>query len=192
MQPPSTILVVDDSPVNLRVLVRTLQAAATASSRAKNGAPRSTSRAGADPDLILLDVMMPDWTASKCAARSRPRPDTRDTVVIFLSALGEVSDKVSGLELGAVRLHHQADSGRGGAGAGGQPPHPPVSRARAAAEPRSARSRAGQRRATCSAGCCRRRCPAPRPWRLRPTTRPAAMPAATTTTCPRWTPTASG
>lgn len=54
------------------------------------------------PDGILLDVMMPGLDGFEVCRRVKASPETRDTVVIFLSARGEVSDKVSGLELGAI------------------------------------------------------------------------------------------
>jgi sigma-B regulation protein RsbU (phosphoserine phosphatase) len=56
----------------------------------------------ARPDLILLDVMMPEIDGFEVCRSIKADPEMQGTVVIFLSALGEVSDKVSGLKLGAV------------------------------------------------------------------------------------------
>jgi sigma-B regulation protein RsbU (phosphoserine phosphatase) len=53
------------------------------------------------PDLILLDVMMPEMDGFEVCRALKADPETRDAIVVFLSALGEVSDKVTGLELGA-------------------------------------------------------------------------------------------
>ena len=54
------------------------------------------------PDLILLDVMMPEMDGFETCARLKADARTRDSAVIFLSALTEPSEKVRGLELGAV------------------------------------------------------------------------------------------
>jgi serine phosphatase RsbU (regulator of sigma subunit) len=99
--PPSTILVVDDSPVNLQVLIRTLNGSGHRILAAKNGRTALEIARRARPDLVLLDVMMPDINGFEVCRALKADVDTQDTVVIFLSALGEVSDKVSGLRLGA-------------------------------------------------------------------------------------------
>jgi serine phosphatase RsbU (regulator of sigma subunit) len=99
---PATILVVDDSPVNLQVLVRTLDGSGHRILVATGGKAAVEIAERARPDLILLDVMMPDMDGFEVCARVKSQQDHRDTVVIFLSALGEVGDKVAGLELGAA------------------------------------------------------------------------------------------
>jgi sigma-B regulation protein RsbU (phosphoserine phosphatase) len=100
--PPSTILVVDDSPTNLQVLVRTLEGSGHRILAAKDGPTALDIASRAKPDLMLLDVMMPGMDGFEVCRVLKARPDTRHTLVIFLSARGEVSDKVSGLELGAI------------------------------------------------------------------------------------------
>jgi sigma-B regulation protein RsbU (phosphoserine phosphatase) len=100
--PRSTILVVDDSPTNLQVMVRTLQGTGHRILVAKDGATAlDIARRGA-ADLVLLDVMMPGIDGFEVCRRLKAEPATREAAVIFLSARGEVSDKVSGLVLGAV------------------------------------------------------------------------------------------
>jgi len=100
--PSSTILVVDDSPTNLQVMVRTLQGTGHRILVAKDGATAlDIARRGA-PDLVLLDVMMPGIDGFEVCRRLKAEPATSQAAVIFLSARGEVSDKVSGLVLGAV------------------------------------------------------------------------------------------
>jgi len=100
--PPSTILVVDDSPTNLQVMVRTLQGTGHRLLVAKDGATAlEIARRGA-PDMVLLDVMMPGIDGFEVCRQLKAEPATRNAAVIFLSARGEVSDKVSGLVLGAV------------------------------------------------------------------------------------------
>jgi two-component system phosphate regulon response regulator PhoB len=55
----------------------------------------------ARPDLILLDIMLPDLPGTEVCRLLRHDPNTRQTPVIFLSAKGEEADRVRGLELGA-------------------------------------------------------------------------------------------
>jgi phosphoserine phosphatase RsbU/P len=100
--PPATILVVDDSPVNLQVLVRTLHGTGHKILAARDGNTALDIARRARPDLILLDVMMPGLDGFEVCRAIKAQPESADTLVIFLSALGEVSDKVSGLELGAI------------------------------------------------------------------------------------------
>jgi sigma-B regulation protein RsbU (phosphoserine phosphatase) len=100
--PASTILVVDDSPVNLQVLVRTLQASGHRILAATSGRAAVDIATRARPDMVLLDVMMPDMDGFEVCRTLKAQPETREIVVIFLSALGEVSDKVSGLSIGAA------------------------------------------------------------------------------------------
>ena len=102
--PPSsgaTILVVDDSPVNLRLVVRTLEGRGYRLLAAKNGRAALDIARRVRPDLILLDVMMPELDGFEVCRALKSDPSTRDSIVVFLSALGEVTDKVTGLELGA-------------------------------------------------------------------------------------------
>lgn len=100
--PPSTILAVDDSPTNLQVLVRTLSGSGHRILAARDGATALDIVRKAHPDLVLLDVMMPGLDGFEVCRRMKASADTRGAAVIFLSARGEVADKVSGLELGAI------------------------------------------------------------------------------------------
>jgi serine phosphatase RsbU (regulator of sigma subunit) len=102
LAPPSTILVVDDSPTNLQVLVPILSGSGHRILAARDGVTALNIAAKAKPDLMLLDVMMPGMDGFDVCRRIKAEPATRETVVIFLSARGEVADKVSGLELGAI------------------------------------------------------------------------------------------
>jgi phosphoserine phosphatase RsbU/P len=100
--PPSTILVVDDNPVNLQLLVRILDGSGHRILAARSGLAALDIARRAHPDLVLLDVMMPDINGFEVCSTLKGDPETRDTTVIFLSALGGVDGKVSGLTLGAV------------------------------------------------------------------------------------------
>jgi len=99
---PATILIVDDSPVNLQVLLRTLEGTGHRILVATSGKSAVDIVALARPDMILLDVMMPEMDGFDVCRTVKSDPATRDVVIIFLSALGEVADKVAGLELGAA------------------------------------------------------------------------------------------
>ncbi|MBF0212411.1 MAG: hybrid sensor histidine kinase/response regulator [Magnetococcales bacterium] len=94
------ILVVDDEPTNLKLLREVLRQD-YALVFARNG--EEMLRHAADgPDLILLDVMMPDMDGYEACARLKADPVTRDIPVIFVTARVEIEDEVKGLEIGAV------------------------------------------------------------------------------------------
>ena len=100
--PPSTILVVDDNPVNLQLLVRTLDGSGHRILAARSGPAALDIAHKIHPDLVLLDVMMPDMNGFDVCRALKSDAETRDAAVIFLSALADVDGKVSGLMLGAV------------------------------------------------------------------------------------------
>jgi phosphoserine phosphatase RsbU/P len=97
----STILVVDDSRVNVQVLVGTLDGTGHRLLVAMNGKSALEIAHRVHPDLILLDVMMPDMNGFDVCRQLKADPATADIDIIFLSASGELGDKVAGLELGA-------------------------------------------------------------------------------------------
>jgi sigma-B regulation protein RsbU (phosphoserine phosphatase) len=99
---PAKILVVDDNPVNLQLLVRTLDGTGHRILAARSGRAALEVARQVRPDLVLLDVMMPDMNGFEVCSLLKADDATRDAAVIFLSALGDVDDKVSGLTLGAV------------------------------------------------------------------------------------------
>jgi DNA-binding NtrC family response regulator len=96
------ILLVDDNPTNLQVLYQTLEGQGYRLLAARSGKDALSIAQRVAPDLILLDVMMPDIDGFETCARLKRDPRTRDSAVLFLSALTEASDTVRGLELGAV------------------------------------------------------------------------------------------
>jgi len=97
-----SILLVDDNPTNLQVLFQTLEGVGCKLLIAKNGKGALAIAGKARPDLILLDIMMPDIDGYEVCRQLKSDRATADTPVIFLSALGETEDKVKGLQLGAV------------------------------------------------------------------------------------------
>ena len=96
------ILLVDDNPLNLQVLMETLQSRKSRLLVAKNGEAALTISRKTHPDLILLDIMMPGMDGYEVIRQLKAEEKTADIPVIFLSALDQTGDKVKGLELGAV------------------------------------------------------------------------------------------
>jgi diguanylate cyclase (GGDEF)-like protein len=96
------VLIVDDQPDNIRVLMAALKqdcriVAATTGDRAIELASQPP-----QPELILLDVMMPDMDGYDVCARLKENPATRHISIIFITALGEACNETKGLTLGAV------------------------------------------------------------------------------------------
>jgi serine/threonine protein kinase len=99
---PAQLLLVDDNTTNLQVLSQILAGQGHRLLVAKNGESAISIARKTCPDLILLDIMMPGIDGFETCRQLKEDPATRDSLVIFLSARGDVSDKVRGLELGAV------------------------------------------------------------------------------------------
>ncbi len=96
------ILVVDDTPDNLTLMAELLQDR-YAIKVANNGERALRVAAGTPPpDLILLDIMMPDMDGLEVARRLRADPATRYIPFIFLTARSQIEDERQGFELGAV------------------------------------------------------------------------------------------
>ncbi len=101
-QEKSTILIVDDVPDNIDLVVVYLQKADFNVLIAKNGESAIQSADQNQPDLILLDAMMPGIDGFETCRRLKANKATRDIPVIFMSALASGANKVQGLEIGAV------------------------------------------------------------------------------------------
>jgi len=99
---PATILIVDDTPANLSVLVDTLSEAGYQLMVAEDGEDALAQTARTRPDLILLDVMMPGLDGFETCRRLKAQPGTRDVPVIFMTALTDTSEKVRAFAAGAV------------------------------------------------------------------------------------------
>lgn len=97
-----TILLVDDNAANLQVLVRSLDGRGHRLLVARDGETALSIARRAHPDLVLLDVLMPGLGGFDVCRALKSSAATREAPVIFLSALGDVADKVAGLALGAV------------------------------------------------------------------------------------------
>ena len=99
---PETILIVDDTPANLGVLVETLGATGYQLMVAEDGEEALAQTAQTQPDLILLDVMMPGIDGFETCRRLKARASTRDVPVLFMTALNETADKVKAFAAGGV------------------------------------------------------------------------------------------
>ena len=97
-----SILLVDDQPANLQVLLQTLGSLGCKLLVAKSGEAALTIVQKARPDLILLDIMMPGIDGYEVCRQLKADPATEKIPIIFLSALDDTADKVRGLQLGAV------------------------------------------------------------------------------------------
>ncbi len=97
-----TVLLVDDSPDNLVLmndLLKDLYKVKVANSGEKALRIATT---GQPPDVVLLDVMMPEMDGYEVCRRLKANPSTRNIPIIFLTAKSEVEDEKLGLDLGAV------------------------------------------------------------------------------------------
>ncbi|WP_249199418.1 two-component system response regulator [Photobacterium sp. GJ3] len=96
-----TLLLVDDEPANLQVLKNILSADYRLLF-ARNGSRALALAASEKPDMILLDVMMPDLSGFEVIQELKARPGLRHIPVIFVTALSETENETQGFELGAV------------------------------------------------------------------------------------------
>ncbi len=96
------ILIVDDVPANLDVLSNLLQSQGYDVRAAINGAMALRAVQATPPDLILLDVTMPELDGYEVCRRLKANPDTDTIPVIFISALQEALDKVRAFEVGGA------------------------------------------------------------------------------------------
>lgn len=96
------ILIVDDTPANLRVLSQLLADKGYQVRKAINGEVALRAAQIAPPDLILLDIMMPHMNGYEVCQSLKSDVRTQDIPIIFLSALSEGSDKVKAFEVGGV------------------------------------------------------------------------------------------
>ncbi|MDY7021371.1 MAG: diguanylate cyclase [Cyanobacteriota bacterium] len=100
--PKPSILIVDDTPNNLRFLSSMLLEHGYEVRKAINGEMALRSVKTELPDLILLDVLMPDMSGYEVCHALKAEPKTRDIPIIFLSALNDEKDKVMAFDVGAV------------------------------------------------------------------------------------------
>lgn len=97
-----TILIVDDDPRNVKLLEAILRTEGYFTLSAYNGMEARALTLEKQPDLILLDIMMPGESGLDTCALLKKDPRVADIPVILVSALDDVSSKVKGLSIGAV------------------------------------------------------------------------------------------
>ena len=97
----SRILVVDDTPANVKLLVDVLQAKGYEADAAVNGEDALASIAAAPPDLVLLDIMMPGLSGYEVCARLRADPATALLPVVLCTSLDPQQERIKGIEAGA-------------------------------------------------------------------------------------------
>ncbi|MCK4626396.1 MAG: response regulator [Phycisphaerae bacterium] len=100
-QRPSKILVVDDNAQNLELLIEYLQTIDDVeTSTAVDGIEALEMVQQVEPDLILLDIMMPRMSGFEVCRKLKSDPNTRDIPIIMVTALNELSDIERGVESG--------------------------------------------------------------------------------------------
>ncbi|MFC1975933.1 response regulator [Chloroflexota bacterium] len=97
-----TILIVDDTPANLEVLSDYLESHGFEVMMAQSGETALKRVQYIQPDIILLDVMLPGIDGFETCRRLKANEATQDIPVIFMTVLTETEDKVTGFEVGAV------------------------------------------------------------------------------------------
>ncbi len=98
----ATIMLVDDTPANLSVLIDYLNHFGFEILIATDGEGALTAAKAGQPDLILLDIMMPGMDGYQTCQCLKQDRSTKDIPVIFISALSESMDKVKGFSVGGV------------------------------------------------------------------------------------------
>src|ERR671919_2997475 len=95
------ILVVDDTPQNIKVLDAILSPRGYRVVTARSGAEALQTVRDAAPDLVLLDILMPGMSGYEVAQRLRGDPSTRFLPIVMVTALGAQEEKVKAIEAGA-------------------------------------------------------------------------------------------
>jgi DNA-binding response OmpR family regulator len=98
---PSRVLIVEDEPDIGDLLAFHLEREGYLVSKARNGADGLRQIAASPPDLVLLDLMLPEIDGLEVCRRLRREPRTASLPIVMLTAKGEEMDRVIGLELGA-------------------------------------------------------------------------------------------
>ena len=95
------VLVVDDEPNIVLSLEFLMRRAGFEVTVARSGGEALKALEGPPPDLVLLDVMMPEFDGYEVCERIRARPEWRATKIIMLTARGREAERERGLALGA-------------------------------------------------------------------------------------------
>ncbi|NJR46211.1 MAG: response regulator [Hyellaceae cyanobacterium CSU_1_1] len=101
-QPKADILAIDDTPENLALLSQMLTEKGYKVRSVTKGSTAIRGAVFAPPDLILLDVKMPEMNGYEVCQQLKANDRTRDIPIIFISALGDIFDKVKAFQVGGV------------------------------------------------------------------------------------------
>ena len=101
MNDPARILVVDDTPMNVKLLEGVLAGHGYAVITAPSGAVALERVRAEQPDLVLLDVVMPEMSGYEVCRRLRADEATRLLPVVMVTALDPATERVKGIEVGA-------------------------------------------------------------------------------------------
>jgi DNA-binding response OmpR family regulator len=97
-----TILTVDDTPANIRLLTHYLEKQGYKVLTAEDGFEGFKAAIQHHPDLVLLDVMMPGTDGYEVCELLKAEEETKDIPIMFLTAKADIEDRIHGFELGAV------------------------------------------------------------------------------------------
>ena len=100
MESKPKVLAVDDDPININILMDLLQDEYQVLA-AVNGTTGLQAASRTNPDVILLDITMPDMSGHEVLKQLKADPLTKDIPVIFITGLSDAEDEARGLELGA-------------------------------------------------------------------------------------------
>src|SRR5262245_65137560 len=98
MNPMAKILIVDDDPFNIDILEQELEDLGYQTVSATNGQEALAKVAAEAPDLILLDVMMPDMDGFTVCRLLKEKVETQLIPVVFMTALGEKEHRLRGIK----------------------------------------------------------------------------------------------
>jgi phosphoserine phosphatase RsbU/P len=101
------VLVVDDAPVNIRIVNEILRDSYRVRVATSGTKALEMAAAKPAPDLILLDVVMPEMDGYEVCTQLKANPDTKDIPVIFLTGQTETADETRGFDVGAVDYIHK-------------------------------------------------------------------------------------
>ncbi len=96
------ILIVDDSPENIQVLSSVLGEKYQIKAATSGETALKICLSDKKPDLVLLDVIMPEMDGYEVCRRLKASEEAKDIPIVFVTAMSEVDDETHGLELGAV------------------------------------------------------------------------------------------
>jgi len=98
---PAKILVVDDTPKNVKLLADLLSAKGYAVATASSGAEALAKVEAENPDLVLLDVVMPEMSGYEVCRKIRENPATEVLPIVMVTALDPSEERIKGLQAGA-------------------------------------------------------------------------------------------